>query len=233
MQKGNAALEPKTDMVSINPATGESLGRVPAVGRAGIDAAVKEARRAYPAWRATDIRQRQVYLKKLLQLIRDQSQEIARLIALEQGKPLTEALAAEVLSTLAILRYLARSSSKMLSSRRVSHDLLLFAHKKSYYHMTPYGVIAVISPWNFPFSVPLPQIAAAIVAGNTVVFKPAPHAVLIGEKINQLWQQAGLPHGVVNVTPVQDEDAPHLTEHAGVDKVIFTGSTETGKKVMC
>jgi len=221
------------EIVSLNPTTGEELGRVSSCSRVAADAAIEKARWAFAGWSAQSLQQRGEFLRRLSDVILRGQEDIARLIAEEQGKPLTEALAAEVLSTLAILKYLRRSGPKILSDRRVGNDLLLFTHKKSRYRMVPFGVVAVISPWNFPFSVPVPQIAAALMAGNTIVFKPAPAAVLIGEKIDELFRQAGFPDGVVNFLPMLDADAPHLTSHTGIDKIIFTGSTAVGKQVMC
>ncbi len=223
----------RSDIISINPSTGLVLGRVPSVGKIGIDKAIAAAKSAFEDWHRTKIGEREPFLRSLISIILEKKMEIARLIAMEQGKPIVEALMAEIIPTLAILRYFSRNAHRVLESRPVDHDLLLFAHKKSRYDFVPYGVVAIISPWNFPFSVPLPQIAAAVVAGNTVVFKPAPQAVLIGEMIMNLCREANLPEGVVNWVPIHDEAAPYLTEHLGVDKIIFTGSTETGKKVMC
>jgi len=219
-------------IISINPSTGEELGRVAAVGRAGIDAAVAKASAAFESWAALPIRKRQALIKKLIQVIVSQKIEIAELIAMEQGKPVSEALPAEILPTLAMSKCLAKRAHKILKDTRAANELILFTHKKSSYCLVPYGVIAVISPWNFPFSVPIPQIAAALVAGNTVVFKPAPAAVLIGQKIAELFEAAGFPPGVVKLVCVHDEDAPHLTEHPSVNKIIFTGSTEVGRKLM-
>lgn len=220
------------NIISVNPSNGQELGRVPSVGKIGIDNAVAAARRAFADWQRIPINERERYLRNLLRMILESREKIARLIAMEQGKPIVEALMAEIIPTLANVRYLSRHAHRVLRSRPVDHELLLFAHKKSRYELVPYGVVAIISPWNFPFSVPLPQIAAAIVAGNTVVFKPAPQAVLVGEMIMELCRKANLPDGVVQWTPVEDVDAPYLTEHPGIDKIIFTGSTETGKKVM-
>jgi len=93
-------------------------------------------------------------------------------------------------------------------------------------------VTVFISPWNFPFSVPIPQMTGALLAGNTAVFKPAPHSVLIGRKIDDCFRRAGFPEGVVQTLFLTDDDAPYLTSHPGVDKIVFTGSTEVGKHVM-
>lgn len=220
-------------LISINPSTEQELGRVPAMRRDDIDDAVARAQNAFRDWSRRPIRERQQLLKRLAAVILAEKANCAALIAAEQGKPVTEAVLTEIVAVLAILKNLSRNAHKTLRPHRVRQEQILFAHKKSSCRFEPYGVVAVISAWNYPFSVPLPQIAAALVAGNTVVFKPAPAAVLISQKICELFVAAGFPEGVVHVLFIKNEDAPHLTSHPGVDKIIFTGSTAVGRRVMC
>ena len=220
------------ELISINPSTEEELARTPALSRDELDAVLQKAGSAARPWAAIPIKERQAFVAKLVDVISRDRWEIAEIIAREQGKPMTEALSAEVIATLSALKYLARKAEGFLKPRKAPHDLILFTSKSSYYQYDPYGVIAIISPWNFPFSVPMPQIAAAIVAGNTVVFKPAPGSILISKKMNDLFRAAGLPQGVVNTVFLQDKDASYLTQHPGVQKIVFTGSTAVGRKVM-
>ena len=226
-------MEARTSIISINPTTEEELGRVETIGRDDIDRRIQTAREAQKEWAALSIRERQQYLAKLGKVILKEKDEIAELISLEQGKPLTEAYAAEIVAVLAILKDLTAHAHKVLKPRKMKHEQLLFAHKKSQYRLEPYGVVAVISPWNYPFSVPVPEIAAALVAGNVVLFKPAPDTVLIGQKIDELFAKAGFPDGVMNTVFTTDHNAPHITNHPGVDKIIFTGSSPVGRDVMC
>ena len=220
-------------IISINPSTGQELGRVAPISRSEIDAKMDKAREAFRTWSTLPIKERQKYLTRLNNAIIDQIDDIATLIAREQGKPIAEAKLAEVISVLAINKSLGRNAHRILRDVKAPHELILFTHKKSKYRHVPYGVVLIISPWNYPFSVPVPEIAAALVAGNTVVFKPPPASVLIGQKIDELFKQAVFPDGVLNTVFVTDNDAPYLVEHQEIDKVIFTGSTETGTKVMC
>ena len=220
-------------IISINPSTGEELGRVDAIGRNEINTKIAQAREAFRTWSHLPIEERQKYLQRLNNVIVDQVDEISTLIAREQGKPVIGAKLAEVLSVLAINKSLGRNAHRILRNVRAKHELILLAHKKSQFRFVPYGVVLIISAWNYPFSIPVPEIAAALVAGNTVVFKPPPDSVLIGQKIDELFKQAGFPNGVMNTVFVTDDDAPYLVEHQEVNKVIFTGSTETGRKVMC
>ena len=219
-------------IISINPSTGKELGRVAAMGKKEIDSIFQTARQVFPEWRDTPIKERKKYILRLGKVIVDHIEEIAAMIAIEQGKPVVEAKIAEIIAVLSILKNLARKASKVLRDESINHELILFAHKGSKYTYVPYGVVTVISPWNYPFSVPVPQIAAALIAGNTVVFKPAPEAVLTGKKIEELFREAGFPKGVINVVYVENHNAPSVVTHQDVDKVVFTGSSETGRKVM-
>ena len=219
-------------IVSINPSTGEELGRTRAMDRNAVDRVLSESRTAFAKWAETPFSERKRLFKRLSRVILAEKEEILRLVAREAGKPVTEAMAVEVLSTLAAIKTLTRKGHSVLRPRRVSHDLILFSHKRSTCRFVPYGVTVFISPWNFPFSAPIPQMAAALLAGNTAVFKPAPHAVLIGRKIDDCFRRAGFPQGVMQTVFLTDDDAPYLTSHPDVRKIVFTGSTEVGKHVM-
>ncbi len=220
-------------IISLNPSTAQELGRITAQNKDEIDSTITNARMAFPDWSARPIKERQAFLSRLSQVILDEKESIAQLIASEQGKPVAEAMASEVIAVLAVLKDLSCHARKILKTEKVNHQQLLFAHKKSRYLLQPYGVVAVISPWNYAFSVPIPEIAAALVAGNTVAFKPAPDTVLIGKKIDELFESADFPKGVMNTLFVADADAPHITHHPGIDKIVFTGSTPVGRDVMC
>lgn len=236
MSTPEPALQPQVifkEIVTINPTTGEELGRMPALDRTGIDAALERSRRAQAVWMQQTLAERKKSLQALIEVILAERMAIAELIALEQGKPMAEAMAAEIVPTLGMLKELVRRGPKVLKPRPRPHQMLLFAHKKSAIWRVPFGVVAVISPWNFPFSVPLPEIAAALLAGNSVVFKPAPHAILIAGKIAELFRRAGFPADVLQTLYLQDSEADYLTAHPGVDKIAFTGSTAVGRKVMC
>jgi len=228
-----AALEPLDEIVTINPSTGEELGRMPALPRAGIDAAIEHSRQAQAEWTRTPLAERRRKIRVLMELLLEERAAIAELIALEQGKPVAEAMAAEIVPCLGMLRELLRITPGVLKPQRRPHQMLLFAHKRSALLRVPFGVVVVISPWNFPFSVPLPEIAAALLAGNSVLFKPAPHAILIAGKITELCTRAGFPAGLMQLLFLHDREADYLTAHAGIDKILFTGSTAVGRRVMC
>ncbi len=220
------------DLITLNPATGEELGRLPAQDPPAVDAAIASCRAAQSEWAQRSPAERSRPIRRLMELILADRHELARLIACEQGKPVAEAMTSEVLPTLGMLKELLRIGPKTLRPQRRPHQMLLFAHKQSTLLREPFGVVAIISPWNFPFSVPMPEIAAALLAGNGVIFKPAPHTLLTGRKIADLCARAGFPDGLLQTLCLHDREADYLTRQPGIDKIVFTGSTAVGCKVM-
>ena len=219
-------------LTSINPTTGEILAQLSPLSRKELERTVEQVAQGFADWRRVPLQERLAACGRLLRLIADERDTIARIIALEQGKPICEALIAEILPVLAALRYLRRVAPRLLRPQRAPHELLLLAHKKSFYRFEPYGLVATIAPWNYPFSVPVPEIVAALVAGNTVVFKPAPNSILVAQKIDDLLRRAGFPASAYATVFVTDQVAPVLTSHPSVKKIVFTGSTQVGSKVM-
>ncbi|MDZ7271167.1 MAG: aldehyde dehydrogenase family protein [candidate division KSB1 bacterium] len=221
-----------TMLTSINPTTEEVLAQVTPLSRQEVRKVIETVAGGYMTWREVPLHERLAACRRLIRLIADERETIARILALEQGKPICEALVAEILPVLGALRHLTRIAPRVLSDKRAPHELILLAHKRSTYRREPYGVVSVIAPWNYPFSVALPEIAAALVAGNTVVYKPAPNSILIGQKIDELLGRGGYPRTAFSTVFVTDEVAPELTSHPAVRKIVFTGSTNVGRLVM-
>jgi succinate-semialdehyde dehydrogenase/glutarate-semialdehyde dehydrogenase len=219
-------------LTSFNPSTGEPIGYVPLVGPEGIDAALRIASEAQKSWGRLSAAERARYLRTLRLLVVEEAEEIARLISTEQGKSLADSMSIEVIPAATVLKYLEQEAPKLLAPQNIRPRQPLLASKRNAYHYEPLGVVAVISPWNYPFSIPFQQVVTALVAGNSVVLKPSPITPLVGQKIADLIRQAGFPAGVFQVIHLDDADAPALTSHPGVDKIIFTGSTATGRKIM-
>jgi len=198
-------------------------------GQAGD--ALDAAREAFPGWRRAGFTERMRALRRLRAALVDEADQIASLIHEEQGKPVVEAHAAEILPSLEALKHLAGHAEDLLRDDPIEGRVLLLAHKEARVVYEPYGVVLVITPWNYPFGLPLPIVAAALVAGNTVVLKPAPSTTLTALRIGALAQRAGLPEGVINVLAVDDTLAASLVQDRRVDKILFTGSVATGKRV--
>ena len=207
----------------INPATGRILTVAPRADRAQLERAVAAAKTAFPRWSATPIRERGSLLAKLAEALEAEQRDFARLLTEEQGKPLPQALD-EIIFSVATIRYFATCD---LPPEVLKED----ATKKVVRQHRPLGVVAAITPWNLPVLILMIEIAPALLAGNTVVIKPAPTTPLTTLKFGELCARL-LPAGVVNIIVDQNDLGGALTSHPDVAKVAFTGSTSTGKKVM-
>jgi acyl-CoA reductase-like NAD-dependent aldehyde dehydrogenase len=217
---------------AVNPADGRPFAEASLLDAAQAGEALAAAAAAFPAWRRTSFRERSESLQRLRQAVLAEAEDVAALIEREQGKPVAEAHAAEVLPALEALKHLAAHAEDLLREDPLESQMLLLAHKDARIVYEPYGVVLVITPWNYPFGLPLPLVAAALVAGNTVVLKPAPSTTLVGLRLGALARRAGLPAGVLNVVAVDDDVAAGLVEDPRVGKIVFTGSVATGRKVM-
>ena len=207
----------------VNPATGEVFAKAPDCSREQLDEAVNAARFAFKTWRKVPIDERQATLRKAADVVLQNSDALARLFVQEQGRPYEGALM-EVQGAAQYLQAIAELSPP----EHVVEDSDVQLVKT---HYVPLGVVCAISPWNFPVSLSVTKIGPAILAGNTVVLKPSPYTPLCTLKIAELFRDV-FPPGVVNVITGGDDLGPWMTAHAGFDKITFTGSTSTGKRVM-
>jgi succinate-semialdehyde dehydrogenase/glutarate-semialdehyde dehydrogenase len=217
---------------AVNPATGRPFAQASLLDAGQAAEAVAAARAAFPAWSELSFAERGRHLLQLRQAILDGADDLASLIAREQGKPAAEAHAVEVFPGMEALKHLALHAEDLLREDALESPVLLLAHQRSSLVYRPLGVILVITPWNYPFGISMTAVASALAAGNTVVLKPAPATTLIGLRIGEFARRAGLPAGVLNVVSVDDGLAPALVEDPRVAKIVFTGSVATGRKVM-
>ncbi len=215
-----------------NPATGQAFAGVSLLDADQAGAAVAAAQAAFPAWSALSFKERGRVLLRTRERILAGLDDLARLIAREQGKPAAEAMAVELFPALESLTHLARHAEDVLRDDPLDAQVLLFAHKDCRVVFAPLGVVLVITPWNYPFGISLTGVAAALIAGNTVVLKPAPATTLVGLRLGDLFHDAGLPPGVLNVVASDDAVAQTLVDDARVAKIVFTGSVATGKRIM-
>lgn len=207
----------------LNPAT-EEVGAV--VARASMDQAaeaVAAAKKAFPAWSKRPVAERQAIVSKIADVIHDNAGELARLLTMEQGKPLPEAQG-EIAWTEGYLRHNATLAPEM---RVVQDD----ATARVEVRRLPLGVVAGIVAWNFPVLLAAWKIGPALVAGNTLVLKPAPTTPVATLRLGELIKDV-VPPGVINIIADNNELGAFLTSHPDIAKVSFTGSVETGKKIM-
>jgi acyl-CoA reductase-like NAD-dependent aldehyde dehydrogenase len=213
----------ETTMNVVNPATEEVIATVPDATFAQFDGAVAAARRAFPGWRATPIELRRAALRKIGEVLDAHADEFAHLFTLEQGRPLEKAKA-EILGA----AFWCQTVSQQEIPVNVNEDS---AERRSVTRYVPLGVIGGIVPWNFPIVLAVWKIAPALLTGNTIIIKPSPFTPLTMLKLGELMRPH-VPQGVFNVVCGGDQVGPWMTEHPGIDKVSFTGSTATGKRVM-
>ena len=219
---GRDAVSPGTIEV-VNPATGTAFASAPDCTRGQLDEAVAAARAAFKSWKATPIAERQAAVKKAGDILLAHAEELGRLFTKEQGRPV-DAAKQEIQGAGAWLQ----AVSTMTPPVHVSEDSPAQYIETRY---VPLGVVCAIAPWNFPVTLSMWKVAPALVAGNTMVLKPSPFTPLCTLKIGELFRDV-FPPGVFNVISGGDELGPWMTAHPGFDKISFTGSTATGKRVM-
>ncbi|HEY0385642.1 MAG TPA: aldehyde dehydrogenase family protein [Pyrinomonadaceae bacterium] len=217
-------------IVSVDPATGEELGRTPVASAADVAEAVGRARAAQKDWAARSFRERGAVVMRARKVILEELEEIARLISRECGKPVAEAISMELAPTLDLMQYFARRTEGLLRPQRVEIGQYGLLGRSSRILYRPLGVVGIISPWNFPWAIPLGEVVMALMAGNGVVLKPSELTTLVGLKINDVFRRACLPAGLLETVAGAGATGAALVS-AGVDKIMFTGSVTTGKRV--
>lgn len=216
------------DFESLNPAnTRETIGTAPLSTKADVDAAVASAKKAYETWRDLSWVKRAEYVDAFAQLVKRDVEEIAQLVTRECGKPINEGRA-DAVEALHMAQYIAGKGREPIGLK-ISSEI---SAKDAYILKKPKGVIACITPWNFPSAIPLWVILPSVVAGNTVVFKPAEQTPIVAHKLMELFHEAGFPAGVINILHGTGEDAGDpLVKHKDVAAVLFTGSRAVGKYI--
>jgi aldehyde dehydrogenase (NAD+) len=204
----------------------ETIGVFPLGTKADADEAVATARKAFPAWRRTSRILRAELFDKLAQIVKREIDSLALLMARECGKVVTECRA-EVVEGLHMIQYVF-GTGRMPSGEILSSEI---AEKDAYMRRKPWGVAAVITPWNFPFAVPLWMLGPSLVEGNTVVFKPSEDTPAVGQRIVELFEEAGFPPGVINLVHGEGEAGEAMVRNPGVNCVLFTGSYDVGKRI--
>ena len=213
---------------SRNPADrDEVLGTFPRSNVKDVDEAVQAARKAFPAWRAVSRIKRGEIFDHFVQLVKKDHEELSRLMARECGKAINESRA-DVTEGIHMAQY-------VFGATRMPHGEVLaseIAEKDAFMRRHPKGVVAAITPWNFPFAIPLWLLGPSLVEGNTAVFKPSEDTPMVGQKVVEYLERAGIPSGVLNLVHGDGEHTGRpLTGHPDVDVVAFTGSFEAGAEI--
>ncbi|MCG7405666.1 MULTISPECIES: betaine-aldehyde dehydrogenase [Caballeronia] len=212
---------------TLDPATGETLARVQRASQADIDRAVKSAREGQREWAAMTAMQRSRILRRAVDLLRARNDELAAIETRDTGKPIAETRAVDIVTGADVIEYYAG-----LATAIEGEQIPLRESSFVYTRREPIGVCAGIGAWNYPIQIACWKSAPALAAGNAMIFKPSEITPLTASKLAEIYTEAGVPAGVFNVVHGDGRVGAMLAEHAGIEKISFTGGVETGKKVM-
>ncbi|MEO7660178.1 MAG: aldehyde dehydrogenase family protein [Pyrinomonadaceae bacterium] len=218
------------EVISYNPATGTEVGRVPNLSTETVEKSVERSRAAFSTWKTKTFSERSRFIMRARQAILDDIDGIAHLISQESGKPFGEAISMEIAPVLDLMQYFARNTEKLLKPPRIGIGIYSLMGRSSSIVYHPLGVVGIIPAWNYPFSIPLGEAVMALMAGNTVVIKPSELTPLTGVKIGEIFEKAGLPDGCLQIVTGDGATGAALVD-AAPDKIMFTGSVATGKKI--
>jgi acyl-CoA reductase-like NAD-dependent aldehyde dehydrogenase len=216
----------------LNPANGQIVTEQKRHTAGDLKDAVARARKAQPDWQARGLRQRSRIIRAVSPIIAERAQQLTDTICATSGKPRVDALGTELLTAALVCRYYPRLARRTLRPKRIRRSSILFFNKRSRLLREPYGVIGIISPWNYPLGIPMHELVQALLAGNTVVLKVATQSQPVGEAIADLFHDAGLPEGVLNLIHLPGPEAGRAFIRSGIDKLLFTGSTDAGHSLM-
>lgn len=214
-----------------SPYSGHEIGSVPALSASDIDKAIANARRTQPAWGGRPLSDRLDLLRLARGILLRRAEDIARLIASEQGKPVMEAMTTEIVTGLDYLSFCVQEAPRLLAELTRPHRMAFMAEKHARVAQQPRGVTSILSPWNFPFAIPFCQIAACLAVGNTVLLRPSTSTPLISLAAGEVFAEAGVPPGVLQVLPCRTHEAEALVTDPRIRLLIFTGSTEVGREL--
>jgi acyl-CoA reductase-like NAD-dependent aldehyde dehydrogenase len=228
-KRSKAKGKAKPALESFNPATGELVGTVETLTPAKVQGIVDDVAEVQPFWAALSLDDRARYMRRASDVLLAEIDEIAELLTNEQGKPRVESYTMEILPTIDSLKWIAENGPQILADEKLSMPTFLKS-KRAKFTYEPIGVVGVIAPWNYPWSIPFGEVAIALMAGNGVVLKPASLTPLIGDRIRETFEKAGLPEGLVRTVHGGGRIGDALVKSTA-GKIFFTGSVQVGRKV--
>ena len=193
--------KPVKALESFNPATGELVGTVETITPAKVQGVVDDVAEVQPFWAQLSLDDRARYMRRAADVLLEEIDELAELLTNEQGKPRVESYTMELLPTVDALKWIADEGPDILADERMPMPQAFLKTKRSKFVYEPIGVVGVIAPWNYPWSIPFGEVAIALMAGNGVVLKPASLTPMIGERIRMVFEKAGFPEGLVPHRP--------------------------------
>lgn len=218
--------------ISRNPATGEPIGEVPLTSREEAIAIFATAWAAQKKWVELPFAHRERALVKVQNNLVARKEEVARTISLENGKTLVDAMATEVLPAILGLDFYRREARQLCKKKAVRGGSIALYNKRSFTIREPWGVVGIISPWNYPFAIPFSEVVMALLMGNAVVLKVASDTQLVAQEIKKCFENCDLPEGLVSVVNIPGREVGPFFIEQNVDKLFFTGSVAVGKELM-
>ena len=220
------------ETVSHNPATLEEVGRVPNTDLADMPAIFARARAAQVDWAKRSFADRRRHVQKMRDYIVEHAEELAAIVSRENGKLRLDALTTEVIPAALAADWYAKNAEKALSPRRVPMGSTLFINKRNQLRRVPLGVVGIISPWNYPLSIPFGEVVMGLMAGNAILLKVAAATITVGEAIERIVAAGELPAGLFQHIVGSGGRVSQAFFDNGIDKLFFTGSVPTGKTLM-
>ncbi len=218
--------------ISINPATGEEIGRSPLHTTADLKEMIQKARAVQPRWAALPVGKRVTYFYEVQNWLVTHLDELAETISADNGKLRVDALATEVLPAVMATAYYIRKAKGFLKNRSTGFSNIAFINKRTTVRRVPYGVLGVISPWNYPFSIAFSEVLMGLISGNAVILKTASETQAVGLALKKAIDAAELPEGLFQFVNLPGREAGPAFLNRGIDKLFFTGSVPVGKTLM-
>jgi len=218
--------------VCVNPATGETIGHSVLNSVEQLKEAVVKARKAQEAWAKTGIKKRVKALQGILNYLVENTDLLAETISQDNGKTRVDALATEIVPAAMSIRYYMKNAKRFLKPRNTGCGNIMLANKRSKIVRVPFGIIGIISPWNYPFGIPFSEVIMALLAGNAVILKTASDTQMVGRQLEACIQAGDLPEGLFRFINLPGQEAGKAFLENGIDKVFFTGSVKAGKWIM-
>ncbi len=217
---------------AVNPATGDILGYSPLHSINDLKDEIHRGRLAQKEWCSLSIIQRAKHIKKTGTYLYDNADRLSRLISEENGKTQMDAFSTEIFPSVMAVDYYCKMAKKFLRDKKIAASNIFFLYKSCKVRQVPWGVIGVISPWNYPFAIPFYEVIMGLLAGNSVILKTSSASQMVGQAIKETIDAAGLPDGLFSLINLPGRLAGDAFLENGIDKLFFTGSVRVGKKLM-
>lgn len=217
---------------SFNPATGETLGFSKLHSVEDLKEMILRARKSQKLWEQFSVDERVKRVLKIRNFLVENADRIAETISRDNGKTRIDAMATELLPASMAISYYCKNAKRFLSDKKISGGNVILINKRSKVIRIPFGVVGIISPWNYPFSIPFSEVVMGLLAGNAVILKTATETQMVGLILKEAIEYANLPKGIFNYINLPGKIAGDAFIDCGIDKIYFTGSVAIGKYMM-